>query len=195
MHKAIQRDRCNINFTFRNYAIYPSLLTSIIYICIPPVSMPFMHAADYPSIWAHAIHLPRCSKTTVTAHPSTPRTLATNWSKWWAHPIYPWPTSCKSVSFRNAQLCRRPRVSYRTVGCHSSPLHTIVYVDVRTHMGGFVQSIHLFPLLCSLTISLLEPIAMQAITLLPLLARLEIAIDSHDKLLSHTNTISFSITD
>ncbi|KIK36126.1 hypothetical protein CY34DRAFT_16599 [Suillus luteus UH-Slu-Lm8-n1] len=59
----------------------------------------------------------------------------------------------------------------------SPPLHTLVYVDVHTRVGVFPKSIHLFPLLRSLTVFLPEPVAMQAIASLPLLARLEIVID------------------
>ncbi|KAG1863908.1 hypothetical protein F4604DRAFT_1929030 [Suillus subluteus] len=58
------------------------------------------------------------------------------------------------------------------------PLDTLVYVDSPVRMQHFAQSIHLFPLLRNLTISLLDPAIMQAIMSLAFLDRLEIVIDA-----------------
>ncbi|KAG2038740.1 hypothetical protein BDR03DRAFT_1009491 [Suillus americanus] len=58
------------------------------------------------------------------------------------------------------------------------PLHTLVYVDRPLRMQQFAQSIHLFPLLRNLTVSLLDPVAMQAIVSLPFMHSLEIVIDA-----------------
>ncbi|KAG2136425.1 hypothetical protein DEU56DRAFT_913005 [Suillus clintonianus] len=74
-------------------------------------------------------------------------------------------------------------------------LHTLAYVDNPARMNRFAQSIHHFPLLRNLTVSLLDPTAMQAIVSLTLLESLEIVIpDSSLIHATHPYTIQFKRT-
>lgn len=127
-------------------------------------------------------------RATFNTHPTMHRTHTTHRSRRYANGVYPKLTPLNFESPTNPFLWHKCADRYGTSdGCPSTPSH----LDVRARMQHFAQSIHLFPCLRDLTVSLLEPIAMQAIASLAHLTRLDIVINPSRDTISTHSYISF----